>query len=288
MRSCSHRAGTESIALAVWGGVRAVRELGTRIVLGAVEHPAVGGVAHALESDGFEVVTIPVDRYGRVDLDRYASGGENAGHAARLRPAREPRARDDPAGRRGRPPRSRGGRPLPHGRVPDRGSAPRRCAGARRRPPLALRAQVRRPAGRRSALRPPRARDHRLPLRRRPRAETPLRDGEHPGDRRHGGGAHCVARHHGRSGGRALVDHRRPEGPHRRRGAGRDGPWSSDAPDASPRGVQRRRARPGDADDDARRPGVPRGCRLALQRPAGGSLPCPRADRVSRGPPGSG
>jgi cysteine desulfurase len=64
--------GTESIALAIWGGVRAVRELGTRIVLGAVEHPAVGGVAHALESDGFEVVTIPVDRYGRVDLDRFA------------------------------------------------------------------------------------------------------------------------------------------------------------------------------------------------------------------------
>lgn len=64
--------GTESIALAIWGGVRAVRELGTRIVLGAVEHPAVGGVAHTLESDGFEVVTIPVDRYGRVDLDRYA------------------------------------------------------------------------------------------------------------------------------------------------------------------------------------------------------------------------
>ena len=52
--------------------MRAVRELGTRIVLGAVEHPAVGGVAHSLESDGFEVVTIPVDRYGRVDLDRFA------------------------------------------------------------------------------------------------------------------------------------------------------------------------------------------------------------------------
>jgi cysteine desulfurase len=64
--------GTESIALAIWGGVRAVRELGTRIVLGAVEHPAVGGVAHALESDGFEVVTVPVDRHGRVDLDRFA------------------------------------------------------------------------------------------------------------------------------------------------------------------------------------------------------------------------
>ncbi len=63
--------GTESIALAIWGGVRAVSELGTRIVIGAVEHPAVSGVAHALESDGFEVVVVQVDRDGRVDLDRF-------------------------------------------------------------------------------------------------------------------------------------------------------------------------------------------------------------------------
>jgi cysteine desulfurase len=65
--------GTESVALAIWGGVRAVRELGTRIVVSAVEHPAVGGVGHVLQSDGFEVVEIPVDTYGRIDLDRYAA-----------------------------------------------------------------------------------------------------------------------------------------------------------------------------------------------------------------------
>lgn len=65
--------GTESVALAIWGGVRAQRELGTRIVVSAVEHPAVGGVCHVLESDGFEVVLIPVDGDGRVDLDRYAT-----------------------------------------------------------------------------------------------------------------------------------------------------------------------------------------------------------------------
>lgn len=65
--------GTESVALAIWGGVRAVRELGSRVVVGAVEHPAVGGVGHVLQSDGFEVVEIPVDGYGRLDLDRYAS-----------------------------------------------------------------------------------------------------------------------------------------------------------------------------------------------------------------------
>ena len=61
--------GTESVALAIWGGVRALRELGSRIVVGAVEHPAVGGVCHVLESDGYEVVLVPVDEHGRIDLD---------------------------------------------------------------------------------------------------------------------------------------------------------------------------------------------------------------------------
>lgn len=65
--------GTESVALAIWGGVRAVRELGTRIIVSAVEHPSVGGVGHALQSDGFEVIEIPVDGYGRIDLDRYTA-----------------------------------------------------------------------------------------------------------------------------------------------------------------------------------------------------------------------
>lgn len=64
--------GTESVALAIWGAVRAVRELGTRIVVGAVEHPAVGGICTVLEADGFEVELIPADEHGRVDMDRYA------------------------------------------------------------------------------------------------------------------------------------------------------------------------------------------------------------------------
>ena len=65
--------GTESVALAIWGGVRAMRELGTRVVVGAVEHPAVGGVGNALQSDGFEMIEIPADEYGRIDLDRYVA-----------------------------------------------------------------------------------------------------------------------------------------------------------------------------------------------------------------------
>ncbi len=93
--------GTESVALAIWGGVRAVRELGTRIVVSAVEHPAVGGVGHALQSDGFEVVEVPVDEYGRVDLDAYAAEVRTPGTLLASRAAREPRARHDAADRRG-------------------------------------------------------------------------------------------------------------------------------------------------------------------------------------------
>ena len=49
-----------------------MRELGTRVVVGAVEHPSVGGVCNVLESDGFEVSVIPVDGDGRIDMDRFA------------------------------------------------------------------------------------------------------------------------------------------------------------------------------------------------------------------------
>jgi cysteine desulfurase len=65
--------GTESVALAIWGGVRPVREIGHRVVTTTVEHPAVGGVLHTLETDGFESSLVEVDGHGRVDLDRFAA-----------------------------------------------------------------------------------------------------------------------------------------------------------------------------------------------------------------------
>jgi cysteine desulfurase len=64
--------GTESIGLAIAGATRAIRERGDRIVIGAVEHPAVAGAAWALAAEGVEVVAVPVDREARVDLDRFA------------------------------------------------------------------------------------------------------------------------------------------------------------------------------------------------------------------------
>jgi cysteine desulfurase len=65
--------GTEAVALAIWGGVRPIRELGRRIVTTTVEHPAVGGVLTTLETDGFESVLVPVDERGLVDLDAFAT-----------------------------------------------------------------------------------------------------------------------------------------------------------------------------------------------------------------------
>jgi cysteine desulfurase len=59
--------GTESINLALKGVAWAGKARGHRIVTSAVEHHAVGHALAYLERFGFEIVTVDVDRYGRVD-----------------------------------------------------------------------------------------------------------------------------------------------------------------------------------------------------------------------------
>jgi cysteine desulfurase len=71
--------GTESVALAIWGGVRPIRELGSRIVTTSIEHPAVGGVLHTLETDGFESVLVGVDADGRLDVDAFVAAVRRPG-----------------------------------------------------------------------------------------------------------------------------------------------------------------------------------------------------------------
>jgi cysteine desulfurase len=63
--------GTESIALAIEGVVAALPSPDARVVVGAVEHPAVAAEAHA--SGALEVAEVEVDPDGRVDLDRFAT-----------------------------------------------------------------------------------------------------------------------------------------------------------------------------------------------------------------------
>ena len=61
--------GTEANNLALKGAAWAGKARGHRIVTSAIEHHAVGHALQYLEKFGFEVVALPVDRYGRVDPD---------------------------------------------------------------------------------------------------------------------------------------------------------------------------------------------------------------------------
>jgi cysteine desulfurase len=59
--------GTEASNFGLKGAAWAGRARGARIVTSAVEHHAVGHTLSHLEKFGFEIVEVPVDRYGRVD-----------------------------------------------------------------------------------------------------------------------------------------------------------------------------------------------------------------------------
>jgi len=61
--------GTEANNLALKGAAWAGKARGHRIITTAVEHHAVGHSLRYLEKFGFEIVELPVDRYGRVDPD---------------------------------------------------------------------------------------------------------------------------------------------------------------------------------------------------------------------------
>jgi cysteine desulfurase len=62
--------GTEANNLALKGAAWAGKARGHRIVTSSVEHHAVGHALRYLEKFGFEVVELPVDRYGRVDPEQ--------------------------------------------------------------------------------------------------------------------------------------------------------------------------------------------------------------------------
>jgi cysteine desulfurase len=67
---------TEANNLTLLGVARALRDElpeRRRLIVSAIEHKSVIGPAHALSGEGFEVVTAPVDDYGRLDLDAYAA-----------------------------------------------------------------------------------------------------------------------------------------------------------------------------------------------------------------------
>jgi cysteine desulfurase len=64
--------GTEANNLAVLGLARARKRHGRHLLLGPTEHPSVREAALALQAEGFEVGTMPLDALGGLDLERSA------------------------------------------------------------------------------------------------------------------------------------------------------------------------------------------------------------------------
>lgn len=65
--------GTEANNLAIKGITTGSRRKGKRVVISAIEHFSVMNAARSLEKQGYELDIVPVDEYGRVDLDEIAA-----------------------------------------------------------------------------------------------------------------------------------------------------------------------------------------------------------------------
>lgn len=60
--------GTEGNNLAVFGAAHANKRRGNRVITSAVEHPSVQKAFDRLENEGFEVIRIPTDKKGFIDI----------------------------------------------------------------------------------------------------------------------------------------------------------------------------------------------------------------------------
>ena len=148
--------GTEANNLALKGAAWAGKARGHRIVTSAIEHHAVGHTLRYLEKFGFEIVELPVDRYGRVDPDQLESALTDRTILVSVMLANNEVGTIEPIARIAE---------IVHGRkgillhVDAVQAAPVSDAGCRdtgRRPRVPQRPQVRGAQGRRCALRPAR------------------------------------------------------------------------------------------------------------------------------------
>ena len=62
--------GTESNNIALFGAAEARRKRGNRIVTTMIEHPSVGNAVRRLAQDGFEVIALKPDSFGKIDPEQ--------------------------------------------------------------------------------------------------------------------------------------------------------------------------------------------------------------------------
>lgn len=61
--------GTQGNNIAVFGAAHAMKRRARKIITSAVEHPSVSKAFDMLGQESFDVVRVPVDRFGKIDLD---------------------------------------------------------------------------------------------------------------------------------------------------------------------------------------------------------------------------
>lgn len=61
--------GTQGNNIAIFGAAQAMKRRGSKVITTSVEHPSVAKAFDCLEQNGFEVVRLSVDRFGKINLD---------------------------------------------------------------------------------------------------------------------------------------------------------------------------------------------------------------------------
>ena len=61
--------GTQSNNIAVFGAANAMKRVGNKVITTSVEHPSVSNAFDRLEKEGFEVVRLSADKYGKISLE---------------------------------------------------------------------------------------------------------------------------------------------------------------------------------------------------------------------------
>ena len=61
--------GTQSNNIAIFGAANAMKRVGNKVITTSVEHPSVSNAFDRLQNEGFEVIRLSVDKYGKIDLD---------------------------------------------------------------------------------------------------------------------------------------------------------------------------------------------------------------------------